>query len=191
MEDIPSGHKYLTRTMEAMMERKELLIEYRKYSRDESERLHIHPYGVKEFAKRWYIVAWCVERAALRVYGMDRIRSLEETGGTFRLPKDFDLQEQFVFSYGPYLPEGRKPELVRLKAFGTEAAFLQDLPIHPSQALVEQGDGFSVFRLYLVPTENFVMELCRRGPRIEVLEPASLRAAVRDELKKTIALYEP
>ena len=191
VEDIPSGHKYLTRTMEAMMERKELLIEYRKYSRDESERLHIHPYGVKEFAKRWYIVAWCVERAALRVYGMDRIRSLEETGGTFRLPKDFDLQEQFVFSYGPYLPEGRKPELVRLKAFGTEAAFLQDLPIHPSQALVEQGDGFSVFRLYLVPTENFVMELCRRGPRIEVLEPASLRAAVRDELKKTIALYEP
>ena len=191
VEDIPSGHKYLTRTMEAMMDRKELLLEYRKYSRDESESLHIHPYGVKEFAKRWYVVAWCVERNALRTYGMDRILSLEETGATFRLPKDFDLAAQFVFSYGPYLPEGRKPELIRLKAFGTEAAFLQDLPLHPSQTLVEQGDGYSVFRLYLIPTANLVMDLCRHGARIEVLEPASLREAVCKELKETLSLYEP
>lgn len=190
VEDIPSGHKYLTRTMEAMIDRKELLLEYRKYTRDASETLHIHPYGVKEFAKRWYIVAWCVERSALRVYGMDRILSLAPTGAVFRLPAGFDLASQFVYSYGPYLPEGRKPELVRLKAFGTEASFLQDLPLHPSQTLVSEGDGFSVFRLYLIPTDNFIMELCRHGARIEVLEPASLRESVRNELKKTLALYE-
>lgn len=191
VEDIPSGHKYLTRTMEAMIDRKELLIEYKKYDEEASETLHVHPYGVKESARRWYVVAWCVERGGMRTYGMDRILSLEPTGATYRFPKDFDLAEQFVYSYGPYLPEGRKPELVRLKAFGTEAAFLQDLPLHQSQTLVERGDGYAVFRLYLIPTKNFIMELCRHGARIEVLEPASLRAAVRDELKKTIALYEP
>lgn len=191
VEDIPSGHKYLTRTMEAMLERRELLLEYRKYTGTDSEILHIHPYAVKEFAKRWYIVAWCLERGALRVYGMDRILSLEPTGGTYRLPRDFDLSSLFVYSYGPYLPEGRKPELIRLRAFGTEAAFLEDLPLHPSQTLVERGDQAAVFRLYLIPTANFIMELCRHGARIEVLEPASLREAVREELKKTLALYEP
>ena len=35
------------------------------------------------------------------------------------------------------------------------------------------------------------MELCRRGARIEVLSPESVRSAVATELKNASKIYEP
>ena len=188
VEDVPSGHRFLTKVMTAMMENKVISITYCKYSSSTPEVLNIHPYAVKEYEKRWYLIGYCVERKALRLYGLDRIRSIKETGDTFVYPKDFNAREKFVVSFGPYLPEG-KPQIIRLKAYGTEALYLKDLPLHESQTLVSSDDEGSIFRLYLIPTENFVMELCKLGSRIEVLEPVSLRNRVVDELTKTLDIY--
>ena len=189
VEDIPSGHRFLTGIMEAMMENRVITIQYRKYSSPHPDFLHIHPYAVKEFAKRWYLEGYCRERGEGRVYGLDRIEQMQVTEETFRMPRDFDVKDEFKFSFGPYLPEGRKPQIIRLKAYGTEAAYLQDLPLHPSQTLIESGDGFAVFRLYLIPTDSLTMELCKYGPRIEILEPQTLRNAVTLQLQQTLDLY--
>ena len=85
VENIPSGHLHLTSVFEAMTENREIIIEYRKYSSTTAERLTIRPYAVKENAKRWYIIAFCVERQGLRVYGLDRVTSLKITDTTFAM----------------------------------------------------------------------------------------------------------
>ena len=92
VEDIPSGHTHLTRIMEAMTEGNELIVGYKKYSSSTSDSLHLRPYAVKEFAKRWYLIAYCVERQGLRVYGLDRITELETSYKKFKMPKNFDVQ---------------------------------------------------------------------------------------------------
>ena len=191
VDEIPSGHRYLTAIMKAMLDGRELSIGYQKYTSSEAEPLTVLPYAVKEVARRWYLVAFCKERGALRVYGLDRIRSLSETGGTFTVPKDFDVDSLFRVSYGVYIPEeGEKAVIIRLKAGPKETRYLSDLPIHPTQQLEETlPDGSSVFRLFLIPNEDFIMELCRRGARIEVLSPESLRRSVADELKKASNIY--
>jgi predicted DNA-binding transcriptional regulator YafY len=55
-------------------------LRYRKYLSEGEEVRHIRPYAVKEFEKRWYIVAYSEEAETLRVYAMDRILSLTPTG---------------------------------------------------------------------------------------------------------------
>ena len=72
VEDIPSGHKYLAEVMDAMLENREIVIGYRKYSGSDISEYTLRPYAVKENLRRWYIVAFCIERQQLRVYGMDR-----------------------------------------------------------------------------------------------------------------------
>lgn len=191
VEDIPSGQKWLTAVMQAMLEGDVLRITYKKYlSEDEDIRL-IHPYAVKEFAKRWYLVAWSLTNQALRVYALDRTLSLERTGERFRMPRGFDVDELFDASYGIYLrSEGEEPVLVKLRTTLRESAYLQDLPLHPSQRLVGMEGDRCIFALRLVPNPNFVMDLCKHGDRLEVLEPLSLRETVREEFKKALQLYE-
>lgn len=190
VEDIPSGQQYLTSMMQALLDNAELRISYRKYLSEGEDVRVIRPYALKEFEKRWYVVAYSLERKALRVYALDRITDLERTGETFKMPAGFNVDDIFEASFGIYLPEGEPPVLVKLRTTLREAAYLQDLPLHPSQHLVKREGDHCIFALRVIPNPDFVMELLRHGNRLEVLEPASLRQTVEAELKQALALYE-
>mgnify|MGYP004649165873 FL=1 len=201
VEESPSGQKYLTAIMQAMEDGKELEIVYGKYSSDSSETLHVQPFAVKEHEKRWYLVAFCHERAgadrrnddinAWRVYGLDRISSLQVTDVSFRMPKDFDVDGIFSQSYGIYFPKaGQKPVTIRFKVTDEEARYLRDLPIHRSQVEenAAKGDG-RIFRIRVIPNRNLTMEFCRHAGRLEVIEPEEVRLSVKEELEKAYKQY--
>ena len=191
VEDIPSGHKFLVPVMQAMLDNAVLELTYKKYMSEGEEVRHIRPYAVKEHAKRWYVVAFSEEAGALRVYAMDRILSMTPTGERFRMPKDFDVDGLFEASYGIYPPEDEPPVLVTIRTTPREAAYLRDLPIHPSQVyLGEDADGRSRFVFRVIPNPDLVMELCKRGSRLEVLSPESLRQQVIAELRNALEMYE-
>jgi hypothetical protein len=191
VEDIPSGQKHLVTVMQAMLDNIGMELRYRKYLSDEEEIRHIRAYAIKEFEKRWYVVAYSEEAEALRVYAMDRIISLTPTGEKFKMPKGFRVDDLFEASYGIYLPEGDSPMLVKIRTTPREAAYLRDLPLHPSQVFLgEDHDGRSLFALRVIPNPNFVMELCRHGNRLEVLEPEALRVQVAQELRNALKIYE-
>ncbi len=199
VEDVPSGQKFLTGIMQAMEDNCELEIVYSKYSSDKPSLLHVQPLAVKERERRWYLLAFCRERVtrrsepennsdqtAWRLYALDRILTLRETEVKFRMPDGFDVEDFFSRSFGIYRPKkDEKTVLVRIKAYGEEPKYLRDLPLHPSQK--EEAD--SVFTIRVIPSKDLTMELCKRGDRVEVLEPEELREAVAKEHEKAAKLY--
>lgn len=202
VEDIPSGHRHLTSVLEAMTEGHEIEISYQKYTSSKESLYTLRPYAVKEFAKRWYVIGYCLEREALRVYGLDRVMSLEITGRTFRMPSGFDVNELFATGFGIYLPEG-PGQTITFRASRTEARFLRDLPIHASQkelrgrerleALERSGTNDSddvVFSIFVCPNENLVMEFCKFAGRVEVLSPEHVRTAIAAQLRAGVAQYD-
>lgn len=190
VEEIPSGQKYLTTIMEAMLEGAVLTIEYRKYLSTETDVRTIRPYALKEFEKRWYTVAYSESAGDLRTFALDRIAGVRRTGKRFRMPEGFNVDELFQSSFGIYLPEGEKPVLIKIRTTLREAAYLEDLPLHPSQMLVSKDSDSCIYAMTLIPNPGFIMELCKRGNRLEVLEPQSLRDAVKEELKNALNQYE-
>lgn len=203
LEAVPSGEKFLTPVMQAMEEGRELEIAYSKYKSESTDILHVQPFAVKEHQRRWYLIGFCRERAASqktpnsdreawRVYGMDRIKSLRETGSTFRLPKGFDVEELFSESYGIFFPRtGEKPVTIRFKVTENEARYLRDLPLHWSQE--EEGtaeDGKRVFRIRVIPNEDLMMEFCSHAENLEILEPESIRDSIAERLRKASDNYE-
>ena len=191
VEEVPSGQKFLTTVMQAMLDNAVLRLTYKKYLSAEADVRTIRPYAVKEFEKRWYVVAYSEQQGELRSYALDRVISLARTGERFRMPAGFDIDKAFEASYGIYLPEeGQKPVLVKLRATPREAAYLKDLPLHPSQLLLEETPRGSLFALRVIPNPNLVMDLVRRAGPLEVLEPESLRKEVKKALENAIQTYE-
>lgn len=190
VEEIPSGQKYLTTIMEAMLDSAVLTIEYRKYLSTETDVRTIRPYALKEFEKRWYTVAYSESAGDLRTFALDRIAGVRRTGERFRMPDGFNVDKLFQSSFGIYLPEGEKPVLIKIRTTLREAAYLEDLPLHPSQMLVSKDSDSCIYAMTLIPNPGFIMELCKRGNRLEVLEPQSLRDAVKEELKNALSQYE-
>lgn len=188
VEDIPSGQRYLTAIIGAMTENSELKIAYRKYTSDEVSEYTLQPYAVKESARRWYLVAWCHEREAVRVYGLDRIVNLEHTGRQFRMPQDFDVDALFATNFGVYLSSERPVEIV-FKASVKEAGYLRDLPIHPSQKETGNDGERITFSIFVRPNESLLMELFRLGNRIEVVSPDPIREKLMSEASALSELY--
>lgn len=189
VEDIPSGHLYLTDIMEAMTESVEIVIDYQKYTSATSETLTLRPYAVKEFAKRWYLIAFCIERNGLRVYGLDRVRSCKLTSDKFKMANTFDVDELFATSFGIYLPS-EKARTITFRASESEARFLRDLPLHKSQEEIESKDGFVTFSIFVCPDKNMLMEFCKHGRRLEILSPADIREQIATELRAAAQLYD-
>ena len=188
VEDIPSGHMHLTCLMEAMTENREVRIIYQKYTSLQADSYTVRPYAVKEFAKRWYLVAYCIERKALRVYGLDRILSLEITGKLFRMPGNFDIDELFSTSFGIYIPEERG-RTIQFRTSLTDARFLRDLPVHPSQKEIGSDKDSVTFSIFVCPNKALIMEFCKYGSGLEVLSPPDIREKVAEEHRKAVEKY--
>jgi hypothetical protein len=178
-EQIPSGQNFLTPVIEAMRDGMSIEIKYKSFWRQDEYTTEVEPYFVKVFKQRWYLIARNKIKDAIRIYALDRIHALTQTGNAFVMPKDFSTEEYFYNSFGIISQDNCPPEIVELKLYGTQKEYFRTLPLHHSQEEVENADGYSIFRYYLSPTYDFIQEILSHGCEVEVLSPQHLRDEVR------------
>lgn len=191
VEPIPSGHRFLTRIMEAMLDSRRIGIEYRKYSSAAPEHLTVLPYSLKEDKRRWYLYGHCIERGALRCYALDRLVSMEILPDRFTYPENFNLGELLATSFGTYIPkEGEKGGTVEFRARGVQAKYIADLPIHHSQKLLKTEGEWTYFSIFVsTDSDDLYFELRKYGAAIEVISPEKVRRRLHDEAVAVVRMY--
>lgn len=166
-EQIPSGQNFLTPVIEAMRDGMSIEIKYKSFWRQDEYTTEVEPYFVKVFKQRWYLIARNKIKDAIRIYALDRIHALSQTGNAFVMPKDFSPEEYFYNSFGIISQDNCPPEIVELKVYGTQKEYFRTLPLHHSQEEVENADGYSIFRYYLSPTYDFIQEILSHGREVD------------------------
>ncbi len=192
LEAIPSAGDNLHKFIDAMKRGVRVRISYQRYGTDASKTsMKLDPYFVKLFNKRWYALVKLPEPTAyLFALAFDRILSIEVTDEKFEYEKDFDPAGWFRDCYGIVRDEEVPVQRVVIRAFGKEANYLRDLPLHHSQKEIETGAEFSDFELTLRPTADFFSPLLARGAAIKVLEPANLAEDIKQLHKAALDLYQ-
>jgi len=176
-EHIPSGQQFLTPIIEAMRDNLTVEVVYQNYWHDKPHTFEVHPYCVKVFKQRWYVVGNSAKEE-IRIYSLDRVQSLQITENKFALPKDFDGEEYFINSFG--ISNYGKAEFVAIKVFNGDKKnrYLESLPLHHSQEVIEQTKDYTVFRYYIKPTYDFRQELLSHGAEVEVISPLWFREEI-------------
>lgn len=192
LERIPSDGDNLHQFIDAMKRGVRILVNYRRYGAEATNSsMKLDPYLVRLFNKRWYgIVKYPEPTGNLFTLAFDRIVSLEVTDEPFNYPKDFDPASWFRDCYGIVRDTEVPVETVCIRAFGKEANYLRDLPLHHSQKEIEVGEGYSDFELTLRPTEDFYTPLLSRGASIKVLAPQWLADDIRRYHAAAANLYK-
>ncbi|MBD5257919.1 MAG: WYL domain-containing protein [Barnesiella sp.] len=188
LEPVRTDVRYQRIVIEAIEEGKDLLLTYRhNYDERREETLHVKPIGLKLFRQRWYLVAEKPDGEPYS-YPFDRVRHL--LIGEVTAPTAYDIDSLFADSYGIIRQNGVRPEKVTMKVEREEANYLEALPFHPSQQVVERADDYTIFSLTVCPTYDFIMEILSHGHKIEILSPPSLRSEISDRIKMAYRLYE-
>ncbi len=137
VEEIPSGRDHLTTLLEAMKDNHVVDITYRPFKKTQGFTFPIEPYCVKLFENRWYVLAHNIRYGDIRLYGLDRMESIEVREETFKIPEGFDAVEFFSGSYGIVVGTGEHPERIVLRANENHKYYLNSLTLHHSQRVVE------------------------------------------------------
>ncbi len=149
------------------------------------------PYFIKLADKRWYaLVKFPEPTGNLFTLAFDRIQSLELTEEKFKYPKEFDSAGWFRDCYGIVRDPEVPVETVVIRAFGKEAYYLRDLPLHHTQKEIGTGANYCDFELTLRPSADFFGPLLSRGAAIKVLEPAHLAEDIKQLHKAALELYQ-
>ena len=188
-EEIPSSQRWLTALVGAIKDGKTIEMTYQGFNSDAPSTFEAHPWCLKLFRQRWYLLARGVNMQDPWIYGLDRIRAVKETKNPLKVPKKFKADEFFSHFFGIIVDE-RKPETIRLKVDASQVGYFESLPLHSSQRKIEQTEGYTIYEYKLVPTYDFEQEILRNGPNVEVLSPASFRDAIHADAKAMLALYE-
>ena len=190
LERIPSEGENLQKLIEAMKRSLRIEVCYRKYGAETKSTMILEPYFVKLFNKRWYaLVKFADPDGLLFLLALDRISSLTLTDQRFEYDKDFDPAGWFRNCYGIVRDSDVPVEKVVIRAFGKEANYLRDLPLHHSQKEVDKADGYSDFELTLSPTADFWTPLVARGATIKVLQPQWLAEEIKNLHLQAARLY--
>ena len=190
VNQVPSARDYLAALLEAMKENRTVTITYCAFGKTKSYTFCIEPYCVKLFENRWYVLAHNVQYDDIRIYGLDRIEDLKVEDRTFKLTKDFSASDFFSSYYGIVTNMNINPERIVIRAYKDHIPYINSLPLHHSQKLLEDNGEYADFELYLVPTYDFVMRLLHVGAMIEVVSPVSLRKTMKGWISDMYNLYK-
>lgn len=189
-EEIPSSKRWLSVLVNAMRDGKAVEMTYHSFWRGEDSTFIAHPWCLKLFKQRWYVLALSEDHKEPRVYSLDeRMIDITQTKKALKVSPKFNAREFFSNYFGIFVGKEYKPETVRLKVDAYQVNYFNSLPLHPSQKLVESNDDYCVYEYYLAPTFDFKQEILRHGAQVEVLAPAHLREEVADEIGSMMSLY--
>ena len=199
-ENIPSGQTWLTLIATAMRNNHVLLITHQGFGKPEPNTFEIEPYFLKVVKRRWYVVArspYYSERHKQKgnkpndvylVYALDRISDIQDTGKTFKMKKDFDVNRYFEGCCGVITSDEPVQRIV-LRAYGGFADYLRTLPLHESQQILAEDDESTLFEYHLKPTFDFYQLVLAQGDQVEVVEPEPVRDEMRNFAQNMLNYY--
>lgn len=126
---------------------------------------------------------------AIRIYALDRIKSVEILEETFSLPNDFSPEDTFSNSFGIILDEYIDCQKIILKVLTQKSNYLKSLPLHHSQKEIKTEGEYTFFEYFLRPTYDFRQEILSHGDEIEVVSPENFRREIKEKIEKMRNLY--
>ena len=199
-EEIPSGQTWLTCIADAMRRNHVLSITHQGFGKPEPSTFDIEPYFLKVVKRRWYVVArspYYSERNKEQgvkpsdvylVYALDRISDIQDTGKTFKIKKNFDVNQYFEGCCG-VITSNELPQKIVLRAYNGFADYLRTLPLHESQREIGSDDESTLFEYHLKPTFDFYQLVLAQGDQVEVLEPDPVREEMRNFAQNMLDYY--
>lgn len=162
------------------------LIHY-SYSKRVFSSIILHPYLLKEFQNRWYIVGYSERHRSIRNFGLDRVLEPLLLDKTFTINPQFNPDTYYKDIYGLY-PIGKKRELIQFRVSPLMSNFLLSQPFHESQEVLKYyPHGHLLLQLTLIPSVELINQLVMLSNHITIIKPLWVRKEVREQL--TMSTY--
>jgi len=141
----------------------------------------VDPYRLWYVNNALYVVGHDHLRNDLRVFAVDRIRSVSLTNRRFEIPEDFDFE---AFTRTAFNMIWGETQEVKIHFSAWQAPYIRERTWHPSQKIETEPDGSIILTLQVADLWEIKFWLIGFGAEAEVLTPAELGEEISRECRE-------
>lgn len=177
--------KIFKQLTQAVADRQQLEIVYRKPGQRQGDTRRIDPYHLANVNGEWFLFAYDHGRQDIRRFVPVRMQSIRPTGKKFARPAKFSVEKHLRDSFGIHSNEGEFNVLLRFDE--TVADYIREKKWHASQELTELKDGGVELKLKLSSLGEVQRWVLSWSGHATVLQPPELVATVRAAAERLLA----
>lgn len=187
--DLLKGLEHIEPLHKAILRGKVLDVMYQSFKAREATSIIFHPYLLKEYRNRWFVIGWS-KKSKLLTLALDRIASMKEASGEKYIKNThFEPETYFDDTIGVTKNLGVRPQLVVMKIDRQNAPYIITKPIHPSQQLLKTEDDGMIFSIRVTWNFELEREILGFGEQIKVLSPRRLQSRIHHRVKRMMEMY--
>jgi proteasome accessory factor B len=181
LSEIDITEEGLTELLKALSERRSVTFHYRKEGTSKDEDRRVNPLGLSAWRGGWYLVGEDLDRDDVRVFKLSRISSRIDASGpsnAYVIPEDFSAKDYLVM-----LKPGEYSVAVKVRR--ALALNLRNF----AEKVTQLDDDWDLLKVNFKDREQALREILWMGPDAVIEEPAELRLALVESLKKLVASH--
>lgn len=187
--ESPSGVDWLSTALAAIQKKQTVTFEYENIYKDKIAEYTVHPYLLKEYRNRWYLIAWSPERSDYLTFGLDRVRNLKVLRDSYKRRKDFDPDRFFRHSIG-ITEFDHQPQNIILEFDPVIGKLIKAQPLHSSQKIISDTKKGLMVSIHVLITEELIQTILAWGSKVRVDKPASLKEEIMSRLMEALRKYD-
>lgn len=148
----------------------------------------LHPYYVKQYNNRWFVLGFNEKYSSLSIYALDRIQSLVKSDIAFRKNENIDFKTYFDNIIGVTLLDDKIPiETFVLQFDGNRFPYVLSKPLHSSQEIVNMEEH--VVSIKVKPNNELRLLIFSFIPDVKVISPKWFREEITRKIKENLNKY--
>ncbi len=178
----------LRKVIEAMRENKVCAIEYLSKGKTKSKR-EIEPLKAVCYGAKWYLLAYCRKRKALRIFSFSRIEKIKVLEVEFNPNAHSDVDKYLKEGFG--IAKGDELKTAVIKFYEPASYYVKNQIWHEEQVIefaTKDGENILFAEIPYAKPEELIGKVLKYGASAEILKPASLRKMWIKEIEKMAEL---
>ncbi|MFC5045453.1 helix-turn-helix transcriptional regulator [Aquimarina hainanensis] len=182
------GLEHLDILYQAILKKLVLKIKYQSFKAQQASEIVFHPFILKEFNNRWFLVGKSSAKKAVVNLALDRIIDIDFDTTIPYMNEKFDGDTYYKDIIGVTVANSRA-QRIQFWIDKQNAPYVITKPFHSSQRIIKTTENGVIFNILV--QINFELErmILGFGDSIEVLKPEKLRKRIALKLERASRLY--
>lgn len=187
---LVKGTEHLTPLYQHIKKREVIEIGYQSFKSSEPKKFVLHPYFLKQYNHRWYLIAYNNKHRNVGTYSLDRIVSINPNRSIiFDNSLNKNHSDHFKDIIGVTVESGKTPVEIIAIITPDQAPYVKTKPIHISQKVINEDSTGMIISLSLIPNYEFYSTILSFGSSIKILSPECVVKEIHKRLEGAFKKY--
>jgi predicted DNA-binding transcriptional regulator YafY len=185
------GKELFATLLAAISEKRVLKISYKNFRVGETKELVFHPYYLKEYNKRWFLLGLTDGFNSPSNLAFDRIVKVEYLQTpAYRENTDYDFNEDYFEDCVGVTRYDAPVEKIQIRVSNETLPYITTKPLHGSQRIISSDEKHTVIQIEVIPNYELEQLLLYYGESVTVISPASFKEKMRNRIHEMEENYK-